>query len=67
VGVLPAPGSYARLRRLTLVRAELLRADPAIDFVAEIARRHGFSELGRFAGSYRSAFGETPSATIRRR
>jgi AraC-like DNA-binding protein len=60
-----SPGSYARLRRLNFVRTALLRADPATESIAEIARRHGFSELGRFAAVYRAAFGETPSTTLR--
>ena len=45
-----SPGQYARLRRLNLVRAALQRADPATASVSAIARQHGFSELGRFAG-----------------
>jgi hypothetical protein len=32
----------------------------------EVARRYGFSEIGRFAIRYRAFFGETPSATLRR-
>lgn len=35
--------------------------------LAEVARRHGFSELGRFAVNYRSLFGESPSDTVRHR
>jgi AraC-like DNA-binding protein len=60
-----SPGNYARLRRLNLVRNTLRRAGPATTTVAEIARQHGFSELGRFAGTYRAVFGEPPSATLR--
>jgi AraC-like DNA-binding protein len=60
-----SPGSYVRLRRLGRVRIALTRADPATASIAEIARRHGFSELGRFAAAYRVAFGETPSITLR--
>jgi transcriptional regulator GlxA family with amidase domain len=59
-----SPSSYARLRRLNLVRSALRRADPAITRVSELARRYGFSELGRFAVTYRTVFGETPSTTL---
>jgi len=61
-----SPARYIRLRRLNMARAELRRADPAAASVAEIARRYQFSELGRFAVSYRRAFGEMPSDTLRR-
>jgi AraC-like DNA-binding protein len=60
-----SPGNYGRLRRLNLVRTTLRRGDPATATVAEVARRYGFSELGRFAGEYRMVFGEAPSATMR--
>jgi AraC-like DNA-binding protein len=60
-----APGQYDRLRRLNLVRCELRHANPAITPVSEIAERHGFSELGRFAVLYRRLFGEKPSETLR--
>ena len=62
-----SPTAYVRLRRLNLVRAALLRSDPATTTVAGIARYHGFSELGRFAVAYRAAFGESPSATLQDR
>ena len=61
-----SPGRYIRLRRLNMVRAELHRADPMTASVAAIARRHQFSELGRFAATYRAVFGEMPSDTLRR-
>jgi AraC-like DNA-binding protein len=60
-----SPSRYIRLRRLHMVRAALRRADPTTASVAEIAQRYQFSELGRFAVTYRTTFGETPSATLR--
>jgi AraC-like DNA-binding protein len=60
-----SPSRYMRLRRLGLVRTALSNADPTTDRAGEIARRHGFIAAGRFAASYRFAFGETPSATLR--
>jgi AraC-like DNA-binding protein len=61
-----SPAHYNRLRRLNLVRAALLRANPKIDTVAELARRYGFTELGRFAAAYRNVFRENPSTTLQR-
>jgi transcriptional regulator GlxA family with amidase domain len=54
------------LRRLKRARGALRNADPATASVAEIARSGGFTELGRFAVIYRTAFGESPSTTLRR-
>jgi AraC-like DNA-binding protein len=34
--------------------------------VADLAQRHGFTQLGRFAAVYRREFGEMPSATLAR-
>jgi AraC-like DNA-binding protein len=61
------PIRYARLRRLNFARSTLLKADPNATRVAEVARAHGFSEPGRFAGAYRRLFGEVPLATLHRR
>jgi AraC-like DNA-binding protein len=61
-----SPSQYLRMRRLNRVRRAFLDADPATAKVSDIARGHGFTELGRFAAMYRDAFGETPSTTLRR-
>jgi AraC-like DNA-binding protein len=56
-----SPSRYARFRQLNLVRAALRRANPQTASVAAIARRYGFSELGRFTVAYQNVFGEPPS------
>ena len=45
----------------------LLEADAESATVTLIATGQGFWELGKFAVAYRSLFGESPSATLRRR
>ena len=60
-----SPTRYLLLRRLNMARSALRRADPASTSVAEIAREYQFSELGRFAVTYRMIFGEMPSTTLR--
>ncbi len=61
-----SPGRYVRMRRLYMARHSLVTSDPEKTSVTEIALRHGFFEFGRFAGVYRSEFGESPSMTLRR-
>jgi AraC-like DNA-binding protein len=41
-------------------------ADPRTAAIAEIARIAGFTDPDRFADLYTAAYGETPSATLRR-
>jgi len=59
------PRAHLQLVRLQLVRDELQRSDAEAN-VTLIAMRHGFVHLGRFSAQYRAAFGEQPSATLRR-
>ena len=60
-----SPMRYLRTARYEKVREALTRADPE-ESVAEIAERWGFTHMGRFSVDYRTRFGETPSATLRR-
>ena len=60
------PSHYVLLRRLKEVRLVLRDADPDKANVAEVAHRFGFMQLGRFAGTYRATFGESPSTTLQR-
>jgi AraC-like DNA-binding protein len=61
-----SPTRYLLLQRLNKARSALRRANPSTASVAEVARNHQFLELGRFAVTYRTTFGESPSATLQR-
>jgi AraC-like DNA-binding protein len=59
------PKRWMLVQRLAGVH-RVLREDPSrATTVTGVATDYGFSELGRFAASYREAFGESPSATLR--
>jgi AraC-like DNA-binding protein len=58
------PIRYLRLRRMRLAHRALRRARPDTTSVTEVASRFGFWHFGRFATTYRSLFGEAPSATL---
>ena len=56
------PMTMQRQARLDAARRELLRGGQS---VTEVARAHGFVQLGRFSACGRARFGELPSATAR--
>jgi AraC-like DNA-binding protein len=62
-----SPGKYLRLYRMQQVHRALRSENPDAASVAEVARRYGVRDLGRFAAAYRARYGELPSATLRRR
>jgi len=60
------PSSYRRLCGMQHVHRALRSGTPGTGSVSEVARRHGFASLGRFATGYRAVYGELPSTTLRR-
>ena len=63
------PGTYLRTVRLQAVRQQLQTAarEGRVVSLYEVAYHYGFFHLGRFAVYYKAAFGEPPSATLKRR
>ena len=55
------PTRYLHFRRLMMVRATIRGADPTLDDVPEIAKRHGFLQYKRFLAEYQFVFREAPS------
>ena len=60
-----SPQRYLRAERLEKVRRALTQPNDQSITVTGVATRYGFYELGRFAATYRHAFGEAPSETLR--
>jgi AraC family ethanolamine operon transcriptional activator len=61
-----SPKRYLKLWQLHQVRHALRSGPNGAATVTDVATCHGFYELGRFAGAYKSLFGETPSETLSR-
>ncbi|SDG06968.1 AraC-type DNA-binding protein [Celeribacter baekdonensis] len=59
------PMAYLKTIRLEGVRNDCIAAGPEAS-VTSIALKWGFTNLGRFADSYRKRYGELPSDTLRR-
>lgn len=59
------PTAYLQAIRLAAVHADLSNAQLALS-IKEVCLKWGFFHFGRFAETYRKAYGETPSDTRRR-
>jgi transcriptional regulator GlxA family with amidase domain len=60
-----SPKQWMLAERLESARRTLTNRECAPISVTGVATRFGFYELGRFAASYKEAFGEPPSVTLR--
>lgn len=60
------PMDYLRKVRLQHAHSELVAGDQLQTTVARVARRWGFSHLGRFAVLYRQNYGQSPHVTLRK-
>lgn len=58
------PMAYLHEIRLTAAHQDLMNAD-AVQSVADVALKWGFTHLGRFAADYKKRFGVLPSQTLR--
>lgn len=61
-----SPMAYLRIVRLKRIRALLLSGQGG-SAISDIARKWGFTHMGRFAQAYCHEFGELPSETLRTR
>lgn len=59
-----SPKQFIETYTIRRIRDALLASDPDEQTVADILMSYGIFELGRFAGRYRQAYGELPSATL---
>jgi transcriptional regulator GlxA family with amidase domain len=60
-----SPKQWMLAERLKHVHSILSGSESASISVTGAATRYGFYELGRFAATYKEAFGEVPSETLR--
>ena len=60
-----SPLQYLNRRRMNNAFRDLANGSSEQDTVTAVAARYGFSELGRFSGTYQKLFGEMPSETLK--
>ena len=61
-----SPNYFIRTLKLNYTHKELKQAMSRETTVIKIAKKWGFSNMGRFSAYYRELFGETPSSTLSR-
>lgn len=61
------PAAYLKTARLAGARHDLQAASAGATTVTTVATRWGFHDLGRFAATYRAAYGEEPRVTLAHR
>lgn len=59
------PTQYLRRVRLAHAHAELTASDPSLTTVGAVALRWGFPHQGRFAATYKAAYGQAPGDTLK--
>jgi AraC-like DNA-binding protein len=59
------PNRFIRLLKLNHVRHELMQGDSSRTSVTRVARKWGFTHMGRFTHYYTELFGENPSFTLK--
>ncbi|OBK23082.1 hypothetical protein A5634_06080 [Mycobacterium asiaticum] len=59
------PMEYLRRVRLHYAHRDLVTADRATTTVSAVARRWGFTHMGRFSVYYREHYGQSPHVTLR--
>ena len=58
-----SPMRYLKLRRLNAIHEQLVNTKPNPPLIKQVARRAGFTHMGKFAQDYKKVFGECPSET----
>ena len=61
-----SPYTFLKKLRLDRARRELLVGEPEAHLVTDVALKHGYNHMSRFARDYHEAFGELPSETLSR-
>jgi AraC-like DNA-binding protein len=61
-----SPMRYLKLRRLGYVREQLLASGGTPPLIKQVARRAGFTHMGKFTQEYKRLFGESATETLQK-